>query len=93
MSYTKFPIACWQDAQQTFYARTVSGSDVSAADADQKKCLEQIRAALIWMSENRYVERPEFETPQIETGAGSRSALARQRNVLSTTALYLGQTR
>lgn len=67
MSYTKFPIACWQDAQQTFYARTVSGSDVSAADADQKKCLEQIRAALIWMSENRYVERPEFETPQIET--------------------------
>ena len=67
MSYTKFPVAFWQDAQRTFYARTVSGSDVSAADADPKKCLEQIRAALIWMSENRYVERPEFETPQIET--------------------------
>ena len=47
MSYQKFPIVWWKDNQETFYARTVSGEFVCAADSDLKKCLKQIKAAML----------------------------------------------
>jgi ATP-dependent Clp protease ATP-binding subunit ClpC len=66
MSYVKFPIAWWQDRQNTFYARTLGGTYVCAADAELKKCLYQIKTALVWLSENESVSKPDFEEPQLE---------------------------
>ena len=67
MNYVRFPIAWWQDRQNTFYARTLDGTYVCAADAELKKCLEQIKTALVWLSENEYVSQPDFDTPELES--------------------------
>ena len=67
MSYTKFPIVWWKDAQETYYARTVSGEEVCAADSDLKKCIKQIKSAMLWQSENTFVREPDFEEPKLES--------------------------
>ncbi|WP_162273970.1 AAA family ATPase [Mariniblastus fucicola] len=66
MSYKKFPIVWWKDRQGTFYAQTVSGESVCAADDDLKKCVRQIKSAILWHSENTYVSEAEFEAPNLE---------------------------
>ena len=66
MTYQKFPIVWWKDAQDTYYAHTVSGESVCAADRDLKKCIKQIKSALLWHSENTFVSEADFDEPQIE---------------------------
>ena len=66
MSYEKFPIVWWQDKQGTVYARTISGEFVCAADVDLKKCLKQIKSAMLWQSEHSFVRAPEFDDPKLE---------------------------
>lgn len=91
MSYQKFPIVWWKDNQETFYARTVSGEFVCAADSDLKKCLKQIKAAMLWQSENSYVQTPDFDEPILELikVAFRTSEVFRNRRHLSGQQSYL----
>ena len=82
MNYVKFPIAWWQDRQNTFYARTLDGTYVCAADAELKKCLEQIKTALVWYSENETVNNPDFDEPILEPMAVAFRAAERSRGRL-----------
>ena len=66
MSYEKFPIVWWKDTQETYYARTVSGEYACAADTDLKKCIKQLKSAMLWHSENTHVRDPDFEEPNLE---------------------------
>lgn len=66
MNYQKFPIVCWKDSQDIHYARIVSGENACAADSDFKKCVKQLKSALLWKSENESVRAADFEEPKLE---------------------------
>ena len=91
MSYEKFPIVWWKDNQGTYYARTVSGEFVCAADSDLKKCLKQIKAAMLWQSENSFVSVPDFVEPNLELikVAFRTSEVFRERRHLSGEQSYV----